>query len=45
MGPYQSGQAQHIRVPYADFNALTLPPGKEFEADFVLLADIFPTGG
>ncbi|CAG8906460.1 unnamed protein product [Penicillium nalgiovense] len=44
MGPYRGGQAQYIRVPYADFNALKLPPGKEHEADFVLLADIFPTG-
>lgn len=33
-----------IRVPYADFNALILPPGTEHEADFSLLADIFPTG-
>ncbi|KAF2762491.1 GroES-like protein [Pseudovirgaria hyperparasitica] len=44
MGPYQGGQAQYLRVPYADFNALVLPPGKEHEADFALLADIFPTG-
>ena len=44
MGPYRGGQAQYIRIPYADFNALILPPGKEFEADFILLADIFPTG-
>jgi len=44
MGPYQGGQAQYLRVPYADFNALKLPPGKEFESDFILLADIFPTG-
>lgn len=44
MGPYQGGQAQYLRVPYADFNALTLPPGGENEADFALLADIFPTG-
>lgn len=44
MGPYQGGQAQYLRVPYADFNALKLPPGKEHEADFALLADIFPTG-
>lgn len=44
MGPYQGGQAQYLRVPYADFNALTLPPGTENEADFALLADIFPTG-
>ncbi|KAK7220110.1 hypothetical protein V2G26_008113 [Clonostachys chloroleuca] len=44
MGPYRGGQAQYIRIPYADFNALKLPPGKEHEADFILLADIFPTG-
>lgn len=44
MGPYQGGQAQWIRVPFADFNCLTLPPGTEHENDFALLADIFPTG-
>ncbi|KAF8855421.1 glutathione-independent formaldehyde dehydrogenase-like protein [Acephala macrosclerotiorum] len=44
MGPYQGGQAQYLRVPYADFNCLPLPAGKEHESDFILLADIFPTG-
>ncbi|MCJ1479391.1 hypothetical protein MMC13_008076 [Lambiella insularis] len=44
MGPYQGGQAQYLRIPYADFNALKLPAGTEHEADFALLADIFPTG-
>lgn len=44
MGPYQGGQAQYIRVPFADFNCLKLPPGTENEADFALLSDIFPTG-
>ncbi|KAL5412478.1 hypothetical protein PMIN03_004250 [Paraphaeosphaeria minitans] len=44
MGPYQGGQAQYLRVPFADFNALKLPKGTEHEADFALLADIFPTG-
>jgi threonine dehydrogenase-like Zn-dependent dehydrogenase len=44
MGPYRGGQAQYIRVPYADFNALKLPPGTEHEEDFITLADIFPTG-
>ncbi|RAQ94288.1 glutathione-independent formaldehyde dehydrogenase [Thermogemmatispora tikiterensis] len=44
MGPYPGGQAEYLRVPYADFNALKLPPGDEHEDDFVLLADIFPTG-
>ncbi|SPB48706.1 unnamed protein product [Aspergillus niger] len=38
MGPYRGGQAQYLRVPYADFNALKLPPGTEHEADFILLA-------
>ncbi|GAA1672254.1 glutathione-independent formaldehyde dehydrogenase [Streptomyces yatensis] len=44
MGPYTGGQAERLRVPFADFNCLKLPPGEEFETDFVLLADIFPTG-
>jgi glutathione-independent formaldehyde dehydrogenase len=44
MGPYKGGQAEYLRVPFADFNCLKLPPGNEHEADFVLLADIFPTG-
>ncbi|UZJ55564.1 hypothetical protein CBS101457_004884 [Exobasidium rhododendri] len=44
MGPYPGGQAEYVRVPYADFNALLLPPGKEKEADYAMLADIFPTG-
>jgi glutathione-independent formaldehyde dehydrogenase len=44
MGPYMGGQAEFLRVPYADFNCLKLPPGNEHESDFVLLADIFPTG-
>src|SRR5260370_2129400 len=44
MGPYKGGQAEYRGVPYGDFNCLKLPPGEEHEADFVLLADIFPTG-
>jgi glutathione-independent formaldehyde dehydrogenase len=44
MGPYMGGQAERLRVPYADFNCLKLPPGDKWETDFVLLADIFPTG-
>lgn len=45
MGPYRGGQAEYLRVPFADFNCLKLPgkEGDEFEDDFVLLADIFPT--
>ena len=44
MGPYPGGQAEYLRVPYADFNCLLLPAGPEHEADYALLADIFPTG-
>lgn len=44
MGPYTGGQAEFLRVPFADFNCLKLPPGTEQEADFAMLADIFPTG-
>jgi len=48
MGPYQGGQAEYLRVPWADFNCLVLPPdaqedAQEKEADYVMLADIFPT--
>src|SRR5690606_1546319 len=44
MGPFRGGQAEYLRVPYADFNCLKLPEGNELEKDFILLADIFPTG-
>lgn len=45
MGPYSGGQAELLRVPYADFNCLVLPPGaEEKENDYVLLSDVFPTG-
>jgi hypothetical protein len=43
MDPYRGGQEQYPRVPYAGFNALKLSPGIDYEADFVLLADVFPT--
>jgi glutathione-independent formaldehyde dehydrogenase len=44
MGPYRGGQAEYLRVPFADFNCLVLPEGDAHEDDFALLADIFPTG-
>ena len=44
MGPYDGGQAELLRVPFADFNLLELPPGTEHEHDFTMLSDIFPTG-
>jgi glutathione-independent formaldehyde dehydrogenase len=44
MGPYMGGQAEYLRVPFADYNCVPLPAGDEHESDFALLADIFPTG-
>ncbi|OMH34112.1 glutathione-independent formaldehyde dehydrogenase [Tersicoccus sp. Bi-70] len=44
MGPYWGGQAELLRVPWADFNLLRLPKGTEHESDFTMLSDIFPTG-
>jgi glutathione-independent formaldehyde dehydrogenase len=44
MGPYRGGQADLLRVPWADFNLLHLPAGDENELDFTMLSDIFPTG-
>lgn len=46
MGPYAGGQAEYVRVPYADFNCLKLPgtPGDQWENDFLTLSDVFPTG-
>jgi glutathione-independent formaldehyde dehydrogenase len=44
MGPYWGGQAELLRVPWADFNLLELPQGTEHENDFTMLSDILPTG-
>ena len=45
MGPYNGGQAEYLRVPFADFNCLVLPEdASEKEDDYVMLSDIFPTG-
>ena len=45
MGPWQGGQAELLRVPWADFNALRLPEdASEKQDDYVMLSDIFPTG-
>lgn len=44
MGPWGGGQAEYLQVPFADFNCLPLPQGTDLEADFAMLADIFPTG-
>lgn len=45
MGPYSGGQAELLRVPYGDYNCLVLPrDSEEKENDYVMLADVFPTG-
>jgi glutathione-independent formaldehyde dehydrogenase len=45
MGGYQGGQAELLRVPFGDFNCLRLPEdAREKEADYAMLADIWPTG-
>ncbi|WP_405774379.1 glutathione-independent formaldehyde dehydrogenase [Streptomyces sp. NBC_00859] len=45
MGTYAGGQAEFLRVPWGDFNCLVLPEDAvEKENDYVMLADIFPTG-
>lgn len=45
MGPYQGGQAELLRVPFGDFNALRLPEDSvEKENDYSMLSDIWPTG-
>lgn len=46
MGDYRGTQTELVRVPFADANCLRLPgePGDDWEHDFVLLADAFPSG-
>jgi glutathione-independent formaldehyde dehydrogenase len=45
MGPWAGGQAELLRVPWADFDALRLPEdARERQDDYVMLSDIFPTG-
>jgi threonine dehydrogenase-like Zn-dependent dehydrogenase len=42
-GGYAGGQAEFIRVPFADVNSLIIPPGISDEK-VLFLSDIFPTG-
>jgi len=45
MGPWAGGQAELLRVPWADFNCLRLgEDAQEKQTDYVMLSDIFPTG-
>lgn len=45
MGPFNGGQTEYVRVPEADTMALKVPgtPHDEYEDDFLMVADIFPT--
>jgi threonine dehydrogenase-like Zn-dependent dehydrogenase len=43
LGGYAGGQAEYLRVPFADVGPLTIPDGIEDEK-VVFLSDIFPTG-
>ncbi len=42
-GGYDGGQAQYVRVPYADVGPTIIPPDMDLD-DAVLLTDVVPTG-
>ena len=42
-GGYDGGQAEYVRVPFADVGPTRIPPGMHIE-DAVLLTDVVPTG-
>ena len=42
-GGYDGGQAERVRVPYADVGPTVIPPGMDPD-DAVLLTDVVPTG-
>lgn len=37
------GMADYMRVPFANSSLLVVPSGDQFELDYLLLADIWPT--
>ena len=43
LGGYQGGQAEYLRVPYADVGPIKIPDGIPDEK-VLFLSDIFPTG-
>jgi len=43
LGGYPGGQAEYLRVPYADFGPIKVPDGLSDE-QVLFLSDIFPTG-
>jgi threonine dehydrogenase-like Zn-dependent dehydrogenase len=42
-GGYDGGQAEYVRVPYADVSPMVIPAGMDIE-DAVMLTDVTPTG-
>ena len=42
-GGYDGGQAEYVRVPYADIGPTVIPPGMDLD-DAALLTDVTPTG-
>jgi threonine dehydrogenase-like Zn-dependent dehydrogenase len=42
-GGYDGGQAEYVRVPYADVSPTVIPKGMDIE-DAVMLTDVTPTG-
>jgi len=42
-GGYDGGQAEYVRVPYADVSPTVIPAGMDIE-DAVMLTDVTPTG-
>jgi threonine dehydrogenase-like Zn-dependent dehydrogenase len=42
-GGYEGGQAEYVRVPYADVGPVVMPEGMDLD-DAVLLTDVVPTG-
>lgn len=42
-GGYEGGQAEYVRVPYADVGPEIIPAGMDYD-DAVLLTDVVPTG-
>jgi threonine dehydrogenase-like Zn-dependent dehydrogenase len=44
MGGYAGGQAQYVRVPFADVGPIKIPNGHLSDEQVLFLSDIFPTG-
>jgi threonine dehydrogenase-like Zn-dependent dehydrogenase len=43
-GGYPGGQAEYVRVPYADCTHIKVPPNNLTDDQLLFLGDIFPTG-